>query len=75
MSLESLDPMLLFLGFVTGGIGFVLFVYGKKQQRMPQLFAGLAFMVYPYFVTSVSVMIGVGVALGVALWWAIRAGY
>jgi drug/metabolite transporter (DMT)-like permease len=75
MSLESLDPMLLFLGFVTGGIGFVLFVYGKKQQRMPQLFAGVLFMVYPYFVTSVSLMVGIGVAIGVALWWVIRAGY
>jgi drug/metabolite transporter (DMT)-like permease len=75
MSLESLDPALLFLGFVTGGIGFVLFVYGKKQQRMPQLFTGVLFMVYPYFVTSVSLMIGIGVALGVALWWIIRAGY
>jgi hypothetical protein len=75
MSLESLDPTLLFLGFVTGGIGFVLFVYGKKQQRMPQLFAGVLYMVYPYFVTSVSVMIGIGVAIGVALWWLIRAGY
>jgi len=67
--------MLLFLGFVTGGIGFVLFVYGKKQQRMPQLFAGVLFMVYPYFVTSVSLMVGIGVAIGVALWWVIRAGY
>jgi drug/metabolite transporter (DMT)-like permease len=75
MSLESLDPMLLFLGFVTGGIGFVLFVYGKKQQRMPQLFAGVLYMVYPYFVTSVSLMVGIGVAIGVALWWVIRAGY
>jgi hypothetical protein len=75
MSLESLDPALLFLGFVTGGIGFVLFVYGKKQQRMPQLFAGVLYMVYPYFVTSASVMIGIGVLIGVALWWVIRAGY
>jgi len=75
LSLDSLDPLLLFLGFVTGGIGFVLFVYGKKQERIPQMVAGVAFMVYPYFVNSVSVMVGIGVALGVALWWAIRAGY
>jgi hypothetical protein len=32
-------------------------------------------MVYPYFVTSVSLMVGIGVAIGVALWWVIRAGY
>ena len=35
------------MSLITGGIGFVLFVYGKKQQRWPQLAAGVAFMVYP----------------------------
>ena len=71
----AIDPTWLFLSLIPGGIGFVLFVYGKKQQRIPQMIAGVAFMVYPYFVTSVSVMVGIGVAIGVALWWAIRAGY
>ncbi len=37
----SLDPTLLFLSLIPGGIGFVLFVYGKKQERSPQLVAGL----------------------------------
>jgi hypothetical protein len=60
---------------VTGGIGLVLFVYGKKQQRLPQIVAGVLFMVYPYFVSSVAAMIGIGVAIGLALWWAIWAGY
>ena len=64
------------LGFgLSGGIGFVLFVYGRKQERWPQLAAGLAFMVYPYFATSVVALTLVGVALGVALWLAVRAGW
>ena len=29
----SLDPTWLFLSMIPSGIGFVLFVYGKKQDR------------------------------------------
>ena len=60
---------------IPSGIGFVLFVYGKKQQRWPQLVAGIVFSVYPYFTSSILAMLGVGVALGVALWMTIRAGW
>jgi hypothetical protein len=65
----------LLLSLVTGGIGFVLFVYGKKQQRWPHMVAGVAFMVYPYFVSSVEANVGIGVALGLALWWLVRSGF
>jgi hypothetical protein len=71
----SLDPTWLFLSLIPGGIGFVLFVYGKKQERMPHLVAGLTFMVYPYFATTTIWLVGVGVALGCALWLAVRAGW
>ena len=71
----SLDPMWLFLSLIPGGIGFVLFVYGKKQQRLPQLIAGLAFMVYPYFTPTTPSLLGVGVLLGAGLWTAVRLGW
>ena len=71
----SLDPTWLLLSLIPGGVGFVLFVYGKKQQRWPQMLAGIAFFVYPYFATSVAALVGVGVALSAALWWALRAGW
>lgn len=71
----TLDPTWLFLSLIPGGIGFVLFVYGKKLQRWPQLAAGLAFMVYPYFTPSVTALAAVGVALGAALWIAVRLGW
>ena len=45
----DLDPTWLFLSLIPSGVGFVLFVYGKKQQRWPHLVAGLAMMAYPYF--------------------------
>jgi hypothetical protein len=71
----SFDPTMLFLSLVTGGIGFVLLVYGKKEARVPHIIAGLAFMVYPYFVDTVITLIAIGIAMGAALWFAVRQGY
>ena len=71
----TLDPTWLFLSLIPGGIGFVLFVYGKKQDRWPQLAAGLLFMIYPYFATTVPALVGVGVLLGTGLWLSIRLGW
>jgi len=41
----GLDPTWLFLSLIVSGIGFVLFVYGKKRERWPLLVGGLLFMV------------------------------
>ena len=71
----NFDPTWLFLSLIPSGIGFVLFVYGKKQERWPHLFAGIVFSIYPYFTPSILVMVAVGVALGAALWVAVRAGW
>ena len=71
----SLDPALLFLSLITSGIGFVLLVYGKKQERWPQLVAGLAFLVYPYFTPSVVSLLMIGAVLAAGLWLAIRQGW
>jgi hypothetical protein len=71
----SLDPTLIFLSLITGGAGFVLFIYGKKQSRTPQLIAGLALMAYPYFVSTVMMTIAVAVAIVAALWIAVRQGW
>ncbi len=64
----------LFASIIIGAVGLGLFVYGKRQQRMPQLIAGIALSVYPYFVASVGWMIGIGVAVVAALVLAVRAG-
>jgi len=71
----SFDPGVLFLSLVTSGIGFVLFVYGKKQGRAPQLAGGLALMVYPYFVSTVTMMLAIGTAICAAVWLAVRQGW
>jgi len=71
----DLDPTWLLLSLIPGGAGFVLFVYGKKQQRWPQLVAGLALMVYPYFATTVTTLVVVGTITGGLLWYALWLGY
>ena len=71
----TFDPTWLFLSLIPSGIGFVLFVYGKKQQRWPQLVGGLVFMVYPYFTPTVLSLAGVGVTLGAVVWMAVRLGW
>ena len=71
----SLDPTWLFLSLFPSGLGFVLFVYARKQQRWPLLAFGIAFMAYPYFAQSIAMLLGVGGVLSVALWLAIRGGW
>ena len=71
----NFDPTLLLLSLVPSGIGFVLFVYGKKQERWPQLVAGLLLMAYPYVATSVTMLVGGGAAIWLGLWFALRSGW
>jgi hypothetical protein len=71
----NFDPVLLMMSLVPSGIGFVLFIYGKKQERWTHMAAGLALMVYPYFVNSVVQMLLGGVLIGGAFWWALQSGW
>ena len=70
----SFDPGWLFVSLITGAVGLALFLYGKKNDRWPHLVAGLLFMVYPYFTTSLASLVIVGVLLGAALWFLVRTG-
>jgi len=71
----SLDPTWLFVSLIPGGVGFVLFVYGKKQDRWPHMAAGLLLMVYPYFATSLMSLVVTGAVIGFMLWYTIRLGW
>jgi hypothetical protein len=71
----SFDPTWLFLSLIPGGIGFVLFVYGKKQDRWPHMAAGILMMVYPYFTPTALSLFSVGVVICGALWYAVRLGW
>ncbi|MBI5416310.1 MAG: hypothetical protein HZA29_05805 [Candidatus Omnitrophica bacterium] len=48
---------------IFGGVGFVAFVYGKKQQSFKPLLIGLALMGYPYFVNDTFWLYAVGAGL------------
>lgn len=59
---------------LIGAIGFGLFLYGKKAERLPQLVTGLTLMVFPYFVPGLVLMIGIAAAALVGLAIAVRQG-
>lgn len=69
------DGTLLIASLIPSGVGFVLFTYGRKQQRWPQLVSGVLMMVYPYFTPTLATMAGGGLALGVALYLMLAAGW
>ena len=71
----NLYPAWLFLSLIPSGVGFVLFVYGKKQGRWPHLVAGAALSVYPLVTTTLSMLVTIGLLIGVGLWFAIRLGW
>ncbi len=71
----SFDPTLLIVSMIPSSVGFVLFVYGKKLARFPQLFAGLALMVYPYFTDTLRSMAAIGILIIALLWVAVEMGY
>ena len=72
--LMSLDGNALLASLLVSSIGFVLFVYGKKQRRLPQMLVGVALMAFPYFVASLPWMFGVAIALLGALGVMLRLG-
>jgi hypothetical protein len=63
------------LSLIPSGIGFVLFVYGRKQARTPHLVAGIILMIYPMIATTVTTLLVGGVITAVGLWYALRVGW
>ena len=51
--MEFPGPGLLFSGLLISMVGLGMFMYGKRMEQPGNLFAGLALMIYPIFVTSV----------------------
>ncbi|MGB2740374.1 MAG: hypothetical protein WBC60_07435 [Cognaticolwellia sp.] len=46
-----------------GGIGIGYFMYGRKQKAIVPLCIGLSLFIFPYFMTSVAMLLIVGVIL------------
>jgi hypothetical protein len=64
----------LLASFLVSGLGFVLFEFGRRMRRPPQLGIGLILMIFPYFVASVWAMLGITVLLVALLWVALVRG-
>jgi hypothetical protein len=70
----SLDPGSLIASLLVSSVGFVLFEYGRRMRRPPQLGVGIILLIFPYFVTSVALMLAIAVVLCVLLWVALMRG-
>ena len=53
----------LLIGMIAGAFGVGYFMYGKKQQKLVPMPAGVLLCVYPYFTDNAFVLIAIGVAL------------
>jgi hypothetical protein len=70
----SFDMGWLLASLLVSSRGYILFNYGRKLRRPPQLIAGIAMLVYPYFVHNVLVMVIVAAGLSLATWLAVYLG-
>lgn len=70
----SFDANSLLLSLLIGCVGFVCFAYGKRQQRFPQMLAGVVLSIYPYFVSNLALMGAIAVAVLALMALAIRLG-
>ena len=58
-----MSTSLLLWGVLFSSVGLGLFIYGKRQRAPVPLVCGLALMLYPYFVSDVTLLVAIGVAL------------
>jgi hypothetical protein len=61
--------------FLVSGVGFVLFSFGRRMQRPPQLAAGLALLIAPYFVPGVLLTLLLLPLVAALLWAALWSGF
>jgi hypothetical protein len=57
------DPGTLFISIIFGIVGMGYIAYGRRQQKPLPLLIGIALGIYPYFVSNLILMIGVGIGL------------
>jgi hypothetical protein len=69
-----LDPAFLVVSLIISSVGFVMFMYGKKQHRPVQLGSGLLLLLFPFFVRD-PLALGLASAVVCAIvWGSVKAG-
>jgi hypothetical protein len=57
------DTASLLWGLLFGSVGLGYFIYGKNQKALLPALCGMALMVFPYFVSSIWLTVGIGAGL------------
>lgn len=68
------EPVYMLVAFVSSSVGFVMLVYGKKQQRPLQLGAGLLLLLLPLVIRDALLLGLVSVVLCAGVWGGVKAG-
>jgi hypothetical protein len=71
----DIDGNSLLASFLIGLVGSACFLYGRRQGSFLPMTVGAVLVVFPYFVSSIALMVAIAVGLLVALWGARRLGY
>ncbi len=58
-----MDTAPLLWGLLFGSFGAGYFIYGKKQKAAAPMACGIVLMVFPYFVSSTLLLVGIGAVL------------
>lgn len=66
--------MNLLMGLLVSSVGFVLFRYGRKQERWPQGITGLVLLIGPMFTSGALACTGLGAVALLGMWLALRMG-
>jgi len=70
----DLSPAALFAGMAISSIGLGLYLFGKRNERLPQLISGMGLMAAPLFVHSALAQWGVCALVVGGLWAVTRLG-
>ena len=68
------DPSYLVVALVVSSVGFVMFMYGKKQHRPVQMGSGLLLLLFAFFVHDGLWLGVVGAAVCAIVWGSVKAG-
>ncbi len=74
MTVHLFDSKFLFASLLWGSVGAGYFIYGRKQQAMMPMIAGVIMVAISYFVGSWVWMSLLCVLLMVAVYWLVKQG-
>lgn len=57
------NSTILFWGMIFSAFGLGYFIYGKKVGAIMPLVSGIALLIYPFFITNLYWLIGIGITL------------